>query len=147
MILPILDEKNIILNLPLMTKREAIQKAANTLIDNGYVSQEYFMSMLERENVGTTYIGNGIAIPHGISHSSDLIHHSGIVILQFKQAIQYDSEEVHLVIGIAGKNNTHIEILSKIAIALLEMETVDHIVKSNSEQEIISLFEFNAESE
>lgn len=137
---PILQVENIQVNLPVMEKEEAIHLAATLLEEKGYVKQGYYSLMLQKEQECQTYIGNGVAIPHGISHSEHEILHSGIVVLQFKKPIDYDGNEVYLVIGIAGKNNEHIEILSNIACLLQDMDHVWEIVNSNDTNMIYQKF-------
>lgn len=139
----ILQEQNILLDLPVMTKTEAMKRAADLLFQNGYVEEAYYDMMLQREQECQTYIGNGIGIPHGISHSDALIRHSGIVVLQYKQPIDYDGHPVHLVIGIAGKQNTHIELLSSIACVLQDMHNVEALVACDSKQEILEKLTFD----
>lgn len=135
----ILLEKNIYLNLKPMSKEEAIILAGNLLVENGYVKESYVESMLEREKVYNTYIGNNIAIPHGISTSQKDVIKSGIVVLQFKEAINYDDNKVNLIFGIAGIEDEHLEILSKIAVAVEDMKTVNKIINSNSQTEIYNI--------
>lgn len=135
----ILLKENIMIDLKEMSKKEAIVLAGKTLVENGYVEESYVDSMLEREKITNTYIGNGIAIPHGTGSSKKEIKESGIVVLQFKDGIDYDGEKVFLVIGIAGVNDEHLEILSKIAIALQEMETVEKIIALNDKSEIYDI--------
>jgi mannitol PTS system EIIA component len=136
----ILKEDNVLYGLPTMAKEEAIKLAGNLLLKQGYVNEGYIQSMLEREKVTNTYIGNGIGIPHGTDSGKKEINSSGIVILHFKDGIDYDGETANLVIGIAGKDDEHLEILSKIAIALSEEEEVRKIVRSNSKNELCSYF-------
>ena len=135
----ILLEKNIILNLKPMSKEEAIIITGNLLVENGYVKEGYVEGMFEREKIYNTYIGNGIAIPHGTSAYKKEIIKSGIVVLQFKEAINYGENKAHLVIGIAGIGDEHLDILSKIAITIEDMETVNKIVSSNSQSEIYNI--------
>lgn len=139
----ILLKENILLNLKSMTKEEAITTAGNLLVKNGYVKENYVKSMLEKEKTCNTYIGNGIAIPHGTNDSKNEIIKSGIVILQFKKGIDYGDDKAYLVIGIAGVNDEHIEILSKIAIAIEDMNTVNKIIDSNSRTEICNILSIN----
>ena len=132
-------KENILLELKSMTKEDAITTAGNLLVKNGYVKENYVKSMLEKEKTCNTYIGNSIAIPHGTNDSKNEILKSGIVILQFKDGIDYGDDKAYLVIGIAGVNDEHLEILSKIAIAIEDMNTVNKIIKSNSRTEICNI--------
>ena len=107
------------LNLPSVSKEEAITEAGKLL----------------RELV-TTYIGMGLAIPHGTTHGDDVIHKTGIVLLQYPDGIQFGDEKAQLVIGIAGKGGEHMEVLSKICLAL-EDETVLNKMKTTNDKEWI----------
>ena len=139
----ILLKENILLNLKSMTKEEAITTAGNLLVKNGYVKENYVKSMLKKEKTCNTYIGNSIAIPHGTNDSKNEIIKSGIVILQFRKGIDYGDDKAFLVIGIAGVNDEHLEILSKIAIAIEDMNTVNKIIKSKSRTEICKILSIN----
>ncbi|MFU8786005.1 MAG: PTS sugar transporter subunit IIA, partial [Candidatus Izemoplasmataceae bacterium] len=110
----VLKKENILLGLPKMNQESAINKAGELLIESGYVEKEYLIGMLEREKIVSTYIGNGVAIPHGVGDAAKYIKHSGIVVLQFPKGIQYHDNKCFLVIGIAGKENEHMMILSNI---------------------------------
>lgn len=133
---PLFGKENVKYDLHDMSKREAILLAGDLLVKRGYVQESYVKSMLEREELTSTYIGNGIGIPHGTDASKKEILNSGIVVLHFKQGIDYDGETVNLVIGIAGKDNEHLEILSKIAVVLSEEDEVNKVVNSSSLEEL-----------
>ncbi|MGH4051611.1 MAG: PTS sugar transporter subunit IIA [Clostridium sp.] len=139
----ILSKENILLNLKPMSKEEAIITAGNLLVKNGYVKENYVKSMLEKEKKCNTYIGNSIAIPHGTNDSKNEIIKSGIVVLQFKEGIDYGTDKAYLVIGIAGVNDEHLEILSKIAISIEDMDNVNKIISSNSRREICNILSIN----
>ena len=70
--------------------------------------------MLKRENESTTYMGMGIAIPHGTDEAKKDIIHSGIVILQYPEGVDFGDEKAYLIAGIAGKGDEHIEILASL---------------------------------
>lgn len=138
----ILAKENILLDLKSVDKDEAIKMAGQLLVDGGYVEEEYIQAMLEREEIVSTYIGNGIAIPHGVGSSKDRIKESGIVVLQFPEGVDFgDDNKAYLVLGIAGKDNEHLKILSSIATTLEDKETVEKLVKTkdvNSIQKILT---------
>ena len=138
--LSILDEGNILLNVGTETLTEAIERVGNLLVKNGYVEEEYIEGMKKRNEEITTYIGNGVAIPHGMSGYIKYIKHSGIVIAQYRNGVDFGEGNIaYLVIGIAGKNDDHITILSKIALACQSEEDVKKLIDSNDKNEIISL--------
>ncbi|MFU7515853.1 PTS mannitol transporter subunit IICBA [Clostridium sp. HCS.1] len=139
--LPILSEKNIVLGLESESKEEAIKRAGNLLVNGGYVKESYVDAMLEREEVVSTYIGMGVAIPHGIGVAKREIKSSGIVVLQYPNGVDFGEEFAYLVVGIAGVGDEHIEILSNIAISLEDMELVERLKKTKSEDEILEVFQ------
>ena len=132
----ILVPEGIILNQKSVTKEEAITAAGQLLTDLGYVDKEYIPLMLEREKIVTTYIGMGLAIPHGTTHDEGIIHKTGIVLIQYPEGIDFGDEKAKLVIGIAGKGGEHMEILSKICTAL-EDETILEKMKTTDDKEWI----------
>ncbi|ART75254.1 PTS mannitol transporter subunit IIA [Sutcliffiella horikoshii] len=142
MTLPILSKENILLNTTVGTKEEAIRKTGQLLVDRGYVEETYIEKMLEREQLTSTYMGNLVAIPHGTEDAKKAVKESGIAILQVPAGVEFGAgNEVKLLIGIAGKGDEHLEILSQIAIVCSEEENVQQIVKATSAEEILELFE------
>lgn len=140
----ILISDNIILDAKVYDKKSAIELSGKLLMMTGYVQQEYITAMFERELSVKTYIGNFIAIPHGTNDSKKYIKKSGISILQIPNGVNYgDGNIAKLVFGIAGKNNEHLSILSRIAIVCSDKDNVDKIVRAKSKEEIISFFKEN----
>lgn len=137
----IFDEKNIQLNASFTNKEEAIDAAGRILVDNGYVSEAYVSDMLEREKILTTYMGNNVSIPHGVSGSESKIMHSGISFIQVPEGIHFSEDNIaYIIIGIAGKGNEHLEILSNIAIVCSEMENIEKLKTAKSKKEITDFF-------
>ena len=114
----ILIPEGIRLNLKSVSKEEAIQAAGALLHELGYVDEAYIPAMLEREKIVTTYIGMGLAIPHGTTHDAGIIHKTGIVLLQYPEGVDFGEEKAQLVIGIAGMGGEHMEVLAKVCTAL-----------------------------
>lgn len=138
----ILKKENIRLNAAINTKEDAIRQTGSILVEQGYVEVGYIEKMLEREELTSTYMGNFIAIPHGTDESKDLVKESGISIIQVPNGIDFGGGNiVKLLIGIAGKNNEHLDILSNIAIVCSEEENVENLVRSATEEEILAIFE------
>lgn len=135
-----LDESNIILGLDSVSKEEAITEAGKLLVKGGYVKENYIKAMLDREEVVTTYIGMGVAIPHGTGDAKKEIKKSGITIIQYPNGIKFGDELAYLVIGIAGVNDEHLQILSNIAMALEDETLVERLRKTNNKQEFLKAF-------
>lgn len=141
---PILKDSNILLGLKSESKEESILRAGNLLVSNGYVSAEYVPAMLERELLTTTYLGMGIAIPHGTSEAKDKIKKTGIVFLQYPEGVSYGEEKAHLVIGIAGKGEEHIDILAGISSSLEEEAVLQELI--NTEDKAFVLASLNQQT-
>jgi len=122
-----------------ISKEEAINKVGQMLVESGFVNEAYIDLMQERETIVTTYIGNHLAIPHGTSESQAMIKESGISILQTPNGIAFGDELAYLVVGIAGKDGTHMDILSRIAIACSDVNVVIEASKLNDKEQLIQL--------
>ena len=97
--------------------------------------------MKDRENVVSTFMGNGLAIPHGTDEAKDEVIASSLTLLQIPKGVDWNGEEVKVVVGIAGKDGEHLDLLSKIAITFSEEDNVDRIVNAKSAEEIKQVFE------
>ncbi len=136
----ILAPHNIFLGCQSTSRDEAIRLVGERLIEEGYVKDGYLKAMYEREDIVSTYIGNGIAIPHGVGKAKDQILHSGLVVMQYPEGIEYNGNTAYLVIGIAGKDNDHIKILANIAEALGEEEDAKKLWKTSDVNLVYKLF-------
>lgn len=110
----VLAKDNILTGLKTEIKDDAILRAGHLLEQKGYVQKGYAEAMLKRENESTTYMGMGIAIPHGTDEAKKDIIRSGIVILQYPEGVDFGDEKAYLIAGIAGKGDEHIEILASL---------------------------------
>ncbi|PEQ90294.1 PTS mannitol transporter subunit IIA [Bacillus sp. AFS006103] len=138
----ILAKENILLNAVIGSKEEAIRLTGSILVDKGYVDANYIEKMLEREELTTTYMGNFVAIPHGTEDSKPFVKESGISFIQVPQGVDFGNGNiVKLLIGIAGKDNEHLDILSSIAIVCSEEENIEKLVAAKSADEILAIFE------
>lgn len=132
----LLLEENIFLNQSFATKEEAIRFAGEALAKAGYVEDSYVDAMIDREGITTTYMGNNVAIPHGTEEAKRAVLKSGFTIIQVPDGVDFNGEKAKLIFGIAGKDGTHLEILSSIAVICSEQENVDKMVLASSAKEI-----------
>lgn len=133
-----LNQGSIKLKAEATNKADAIHQAGTLLVENGNMKPDYITSMMEREKVAHTYLGNGIAIPHGLPKDRDLILQTGISVVQFPAGVEWNpGEKVHLVVGIAAKSDEHIEILSNLTHILDDDETVQRLSQTTSPDDII----------
>jgi len=131
--------ENIRLNEKFESKYDAIKMAGELLLAGGYVNEHYIEEMVKREDLSTTYIGNDIAIPHGTEAAKNDVLNSGISVIQVPEGVDFNGDKARVVFGIAGKNNTHLEILANIAVFCSDMENVEKLVKAETKEEIMNL--------
>ena len=116
-----------------VTKEEAIQAAGELLVKLGYVDESYVEAMQERERLVSTYMGMGVAIPHGTTQAKGTVKKTGIVFLQYPEGVDFGAEKAQLVFGIAGIGDEHLDLLGKLCTlledpALLEtLKTTDDV--------------------
>lgn len=120
------------LGLKPVSKEEAIAEAGNLLEKLGYVDSNYAPAMQEREKLVSTYMGMGVAIPHGTTQAKDTVKKTGIVFLQYPEGVDFGDEKAQLVIGIAGIGDEHLELLGKLC-GLLEDEALLETLKTTDD--------------
>lgn len=129
----VIVKESIRLNQPSVTKEEAIRRAGELLVERGCVEPQYVEAMLEREKLVNTYMGMGIAIPHGTAQAKGTVKKTAITMIQYPEGIDFGDEKAQLVFGIAGIGEEHLDLLAKIAAclddpAVLEkMKTTDDV--------------------
>ena len=132
----ILQPGNIRIGLPAEPKEEAIRRAGEPLVAGGYARPEYVDAMLRREELATTCLGMGLAIPHGTSDAKERVLRSGIVILQYPDGVDFDGEKAHLIVGIAGVGDEHLEILARLSASFEDEELLQRLMTATDPQVI-----------
>ena len=138
----VLRQENVKIGLPSVSREEAITAAGKILVASGYVDEGYVQGMLNREHDLSTYIGKGIAIPHGENAVKDTIKKTGIVVCQYPDGVKFGDETAYLVIGIAGVGNDHLAILANIATMVGDYtdEQLEQLFKTKSADELYHVF-------
>lgn len=121
----VIDASGIRLNQAPVSKEKAIRAAGELLVKQGCVDASYVDAMLERERLTTTYMGMGLAIPHGTSEAKDSVKKTGIVLVQYPDGVDFGDEKAQLVFGIAGIGDEHLDLLQKICEALEDEDVMD----------------------
>ena len=116
----LLLRENIRVNCKADTQEQVIRQVGQMLVDSGYVKQSYVDGMVEREKTFSTFMGNGLALPHGVEAAKKEIKSSGIAVLTFPEGTDWDGHKVNVVIGIAGVGEEHLDILSVIADKMMD---------------------------
>lgn len=135
----ILTEDNIVMGAEYTDRFEAIRACGMILLSGGYIQEAYIDDMLERERLCSVYVGNHVAIPHGVANSERNIIQSGISVLQLKNGVDFGEEKAYLMFGIAGKDGSHIEILSQIAQICMDEENIQKMCEAKEKKEILQI--------
>lgn len=129
----LLYRENVRVNCKAQSKEEVIREVGNMLVDTGYVKAAYVDAMLERENTFSTFMGNGLALPHGVEAAKKEVKQSGIAVMTFPDGIDWSGNEVKVVIGIAGVGEEHLRILGIIADKMLNPGEADKIANADAD--------------
>lgn len=128
---------DIYVGLDSVDKFEAIRMAGRLLVSKGCVDENYIEGMVEREKIMTTYLGEGVAIPHGVGELKKFIKKTGLVVLQFPNGVDFDGEKAHIVIGIAGLGDDHLPILQTVATIMMEEDILPKLLASVDKKYIL----------
>jgi len=122
-----------------VSKEDAMREAAAILQDAGAVTDAYYDAMQQRELTVSTYMGNGLAIPHGTNETKEAILDSALSFVRYDGGVDWGGEQVDFVVGIAGKGDEHLEILSQIALIFSEDDEVARLKEARTPEEIYAL--------
>lgn len=122
-----------------VSKEEAIEAAGNLLYELGYVEKDYIEAMQERERTVSTYLGMGVAIPHGTGDAKNKVKKTGIVLVQYPDGVDFGDEKAQLVFGIAGIGNEHLELLGKITQVIDSQENLDKLKTAGNVQDVLDM--------
>lgn len=135
-----LSQQDIHLGAAASGKQEAIRQVAAALTSAGCVSAGYVDGMLQRELQTSTYLGNGIAIPHGTTDTRDLVLNTGVQVFQFPQGIEWgEGQTAYVVIGIAARSDEHLALLRQLTHVLSDDSVAEQLAKTTSTEELRSL--------
>jgi len=135
-----LSQQDIHLGAAASNKQEAIRQVAAALTQAGRVSEGYVEGMLQRELQTSTYLGNGIAIPHGTTDTRDLVLDTGVQVFQFPQGIEWgEGQTAYVVIGIAARSDEHLSLLRQLTHVLSDDSVAERMAKTDSADELRSL--------
>lgn len=121
------------------TPSAAIDQAGSLLVQAGAVNPEYVQFMHDREAMMSTYMGNYLAIPHGTNEGKDTILASGLSFVRYDDPIDWGGNEVRFVVGIAGKDGGHMEVLSKIATVFSDGSKVDALLAAKNPKQVLDI--------
>ncbi|WP_417877225.1 fused PTS fructose transporter subunit IIA/HPr protein [Vibrio sp.] len=135
-----LSKNDITLSQSATDKFEAIKSIAQSLTEKGLVEQGYVEGMLNRENQNSTFLGNGIAIPHGTTDTRSMVKTTGVAVHHFPDGVEWgDGNTVFVAIGIAAKSDEHLGILKQLTKVLGADGVEERLRTAKSEDDIIAL--------
>jgi len=135
----LLAESSIRLDETASSRDEAIRAAGQALIEAGAIDETYVDAMFERENSVSTYVGEGVAIPHGTLAGKDSVKKDALVVLRFPTPVDWDGNEVSVAVGIAAAGNGHIAILSQLASILMDPDAAAALRGATTTSEVYAL--------
>ena len=146
-----MNQKNVLIKESIQTNKsftdnkEATVAAGKILFENGYIQQEYIDSMLEKLETQSfaTYIGNGVAIPHGMSEGSKYVKNTGISIIQVPSGVEWNEERAYIVVGIAANSDDHMNVLASLADAIEDPNEAKNLWSESSVDKIFDLLSEN----
>ena len=122
-----------------VSRIEAMKEAAEILEAAGAVTASYFDAMQQREATISTYMGNELAIPHGLNETKGTILDSALSFVRYDGGVDWDGNPVTFVVGIAGKGGEHIQLLSHIALLFSDEDDVEKLRAAQSTEELYEL--------
>jgi mannitol PTS system EIIA component len=137
----LLDRAAIRLDAVAADRDEAIRQCGHALVGVGAVDASYVEAMVERERSVPTYVGEGVAIPHGTLAGKDAVRHDAICVLRFPDGVDWDGHLVKLCVGIAAKGDGHVRLLSELAQILLDPDSARALRESANVDEVIRLLQ------
>jgi phosphocarrier protein FPr len=131
----ILEKNRIRLQATAVNKEDAIRQAGALLVESGCVAAPYVEGMLAREATMSTYLGNGVSIPHGQYEDREHIKQTGISVLQVPAGVTWDDDDedelAYLIIGIAANSDEHMTVLSNLAEAIEDPDMAEELARTN----------------
>ena len=141
----VLIKESILTNKAFLDNKEATIAAGNILLENGYVEKEYIASMLEKLETQSfaTYIGNGVAIPHGMAEGSKYVNTTGISVIQVPDGVDWNEEKAYNIVGIAANSDDHMNVLASLADSIEDLEEAKKLWSETSVDKIYELLSEN----
>jgi mannitol/fructose-specific phosphotransferase system IIA component len=129
-------------------KQDAIRQAGELLVSGGCVEPAYVNGMLAREQTMSTYLGNGVAIPHGQHENLSDVRRTGISVLQLPEGVEWEPGELaYLVIGIAANADEHVGVLANLAEVIEDEDAANELARTTDASVIVDRLSREHEAE
>ena len=133
----LLDARAIRLDERAADRDEAIRLCGRVLVDIGAVAEPYVEAMIERERSISTYVGEGVAIPHGTAAAKEDVKRDAICVVRFPGGVDWDGDQVTVCVGIAAKNDGHVPLLAELAEILMDPERARTLREATETRQVI----------
>lgn len=117
----------------------AIRRCGEVLVEIGAVTEEYVAAMLERERSVSTYVGEGVAIPHGTLASKEAVRRDALAVLRFPDGVDWDGAPVTICVAIAARGDGHVELLAALAQILLDPDSARALREATEIDDVLRL--------
>ncbi|KCX16375.1 phosphoenolpyruvate--protein phosphotransferase [Acinetobacter sp. 1264765] len=136
-----LEPRHIHMNQHAVDKKHALQCLVDILVKDGLVTPDYITGLINREQQSATYLGQGIAIPHGTPQSREFILETGIRLAHFPEGIIWDGENrIYLAVVIAAKSDEHLQVLQILTRALMH-DVSEQVKNAKQPEQIIEILQ------
>jgi PTS system mannitol-specific IIA component len=143
----LLAESSIRLDRSAANQEDAIRQTGAALLEAGAIDASYVDAMLERERSVSTFVGEGVAIPHGTLAGKDSVKKDALVVLRFPDGVDWDGNDVRVCVGIAARGNGHIALLSQLATVLLDPDKAAALRSATTSSEVYELLKPDPDDE
>ncbi|HET6826505.1 MAG TPA: PTS sugar transporter subunit IIA [Amnibacterium sp.] len=135
----LLAEQSIRLDSHATDRLDAVRQCGQALLEAGAVDESYIDAMLQREQSVSTFVGEGVAIPHGTLAGKEAVKQDALVVLRFPDGVDWDGNDVRVCVGIAAAGGGHIALLSQLAEILLDPEKAERLRSAKDAQQVYDL--------
>ncbi|AVT34204.1 MULTISPECIES: PTS sugar transporter subunit IIA [unclassified Plantactinospora] len=135
----LLDRRAIRLTEVAADRDDAIRRCGEALVDIDAVHPEYVRTMLDRERSVSTYVGEGVAIPHGTLAGKDLVHRDALAVLRFPDGVDWGGQPVTVCVAIAARGDGHVELLASLAEILLDTDRARALREATDPEDVLAL--------
>lgn len=147
MTLPPLDASAIRLGCTAVDKHDAVEQAGRVLVAVDAIEEPYVTAMHERERSISTFIGEGVAIPHGTDASRAHVKHTALSFLQFPDGVEWGGQTAKVAIGIASQGNEHVAVLGALARILMVPEQAEALRTASTPEQVLALLQPDGDEE
>jgi len=135
----LLAEQSIRLDRTAEDRFDAVRQCGAALVEAGAVDESYVDAMLERERTVSTFVGEGVAIPHGTLAGKESVKQDALVVLRFPEGVDWEGNAVSVCVGIAAAGGGHIALLSQLAEILLDPAKAEQLRSATTSDQVYAL--------